>query len=315
MIYSLKDYYPTLYAKVKTGKGKAPTIPEGTALDEWARIRHVEPLKNHPALLAWYINDEQVPVNKGKQGDARDRIVAMQNMIHQADPNHPTLSVANRRWSKPSQYLGATDIISGDPYPIPREPISTAGKYLQQLVVGLNSKMPVWYTVQAFDLGVYRGVGNSQEPTFNEIRCLAYLGLTRDVKGILFYSYHDLARRAGRRNEDQLLFDRRWSQMRAIAPELKQLGDVLLHGQAVGVTISPTSSRDASTASLSYAARMYDGRLYLMLANDADKPLSVKVELPAGSWVIGRICKAGPWMARWPTASCWFKSCAATRIP
>ena len=284
VLYSLKDYYPKYYEK------KWPSLnlaAKGLSNAELARTRHVEPLKDHPALLAWYIADEHVPANSGRQPHGRDYMLALQEMVHEVDPNHPTMAVTNTKWSKPPQYIGAADIVTADPYPIPGQPLKTVSDYLDELRDGVTSNMPVWHCVQVFDKGVYGGIGDTREPTFSEIRCMTYLGLTRAVNGVIYYHYNDLMRRAGRQNENELNFQRRWAQMQCIAPELEKAARLLLHGDTVPLDIRPTGETDAEDLEqLSSRALRHDGQLYLMLANAGEKVVQCEIDLPGGDWTV-----------------------------
>jgi hypothetical protein len=283
VIYSLKDHYPDnkRYAKTLESLG----LPKDTTNTELARIRHVEPLKDHPALLAWYIADEFVPLNSESHPHRRDYMLALQKMVHEVDPNHPTKCVTNHKWSKPPQYIGVTDIVTADPYPIPQEPLQSVADYVQELREGVSPDMPVWLCVQAFDRGIYNGVGNNREPTFSEIRCMTYLGLTHGVNGIMYYSFADLMRRAGRQNENPLNFRRRWAQMKCIAPELQTLSTLLLHGEEVPVQVQPAAETDAKALEqLSHRAIRHGGRLYLMLANAGEASLHCEISLLPGEW-------------------------------
>ena len=69
----------------------------------------VNEIKDHPALFAWYINDEgSYRYNEGFR--------SISLTIHEFDPDHPSYSVVYP--SEMPFLLNTTDIIGSDPYPI-----------------------------------------------------------------------------------------------------------------------------------------------------------------------------------------------------
>ncbi|MEA3400573.1 MAG: hypothetical protein U9R79_04940, partial [Armatimonadota bacterium] len=74
-IYSIKDFY--------AGTKWAPDFIDSVEDEEPAVRETVRQYRDHPALLAWYLNDER-PLSM------LDRLIAHQEWVEEEDPNHPT---------------------------------------------------------------------------------------------------------------------------------------------------------------------------------------------------------------------------------
>ena len=86
-----------------------------------AAIREVvEAVKGHPALLAWYVNDE---APERQIGPLRE----INEMIHALDPDHPTWAVTDKPWHV-RPFVGSYDCIGMDPYPIGNNRGQAAGR-------------------------------------------------------------------------------------------------------------------------------------------------------------------------------------------
>lgn len=270
VIYSLKDHY-------KHHRGfPADKYANGPQL---AKEVHIPLLKDHPALLAWYINDEIYP--------SKTRIQQAQSMydtVKQADPNHPVLAVINRPYEA-HQYKANTDIIAPDPYPVPDYPLTKVNDWLRLTKEGVDDERALWCVPQIFAWGIYQVRESPEkvygrEPTFTEMRCMAYLSLIEQVKGLLFYSYMDLWRRPGRQNENEELFNRRWAQIVPMARELKTLTDVLLHAEDIDLTIRPF------WGNVKRRVVSHNDKLYILVANTSydNKAQKLWIDLPEGDW-------------------------------
>ena len=286
VIYSLKDFYTHHKGFPKDDYVDGPTMAIETI---------VTPLRDHPALLCWYINDEEWPSTK-----RRNTVLRMYEAVRQADPAHPVFSVVNRVGGDALGFFkGTTDIIGTDPYPLRPEsvvqPLSKVTQYVRLARKGYGPETPVWLVPQAFDNGIYGGIASSREPTFAEIRCMTYLGLVEDVKGVLFYSYADCFRRAGRQNEDDpLLFERRWVVMQAIAREMTDLIPALVEGQTLVCDIMADHQKPGGWSAQARArALSVDGTVYLLVANPTARPVQIRVTLPTGRWETRRYLQGG----------------------
>jgi len=172
------------------GFGSRNAIRETLTDEEWASMRQfVKELSTHPALLGWYISDEP---------RGATHIRTLENAyreIREIDPFHPVIALDNSA----SGCLGlaeAADILLLNPFPDflqgQREsvaPLTIISGGTEVIYQGLDGSMPVWVCPQAFDRSLLRIGSNYRAPTYLEVRCMTYLALVRNAKGVLYYAY------------------------------------------------------------------------------------------------------------------------------
>ena len=158
-------------------------------------VKAVSSLRNHPALLAWYICDEAVRLHV-------PAIQKMREVIAAADPYHPTYSLTNMWANFP--YYGLTGDIAGvDPYPVKAKGKTQS---IEEVTTALQaaslSSQPIWITLQAFNRGIYSerpwnaaALDRTRAPSREEMRAMCLLSVIYGAKGFLFYSYMDAAQR------------------------------------------------------------------------------------------------------------------------
>jgi hypothetical protein len=193
----------------------------------------VSTLKDHPALLAWYVADELPPV-------LEPALRAKRQLINTLDPFHPTYAVHCLVTNIPT-LGGVADLIGVDPYPI-----STAKDRDMLMVVNYGlaaqrSGIPAWNVPQLFDWGayigtVYDGVKSDEEiarlyaekqsrpPTEQEVRSMALEMAFYGTRGFIFYSFHDFKlNKVVAQN-----WERRWKEAQNVAALLNELAPFLL---------------------------------------------------------------------------------------
>ena len=182
---------------------------------------YVNRYKGHPALLAWYTNDE-APLTQ------LDELVECRRFLMELDPEHPTWTVEDK-CSLIRDFMPSFDVIGTDPYPIPRKPLSMAGDWTRQTREATYGMRPIWQVPQTFDWAAYRTMkpGEARAPTVAEISTMTWLCIAEGANGIFFYSFHDLKK--GTRGAT---FDERWKVVCAAAQEVKERMPILLSDPA-----------------------------------------------------------------------------------
>jgi len=226
--------------------------------------------RNHPALLAWYLNDELPPHMVPSLTEYYQRARAN-------DPNHPAYIVI----AAPPElrhFRATTDIMGADPYPIPQSPVTEVSDQTDNAVAGVGGHKPVWVVPQAFGWYQYRPEGSDRgrvpteaeletgrAPTYEEERCMTYLALAHGAKGLIYYCYYDL------RVLPQ--YAEMWGWMKQIGAEVKALSPVLLSSDDLGpARVTP------ATAPIHTKLKRHQGREILIAVNAGREPCEVMLE-------------------------------------
>jgi hypothetical protein len=209
VIYSIKD----LYAGMRYTPRWLKTEEEAEA-----RVRQVvERFRSHPAVLAWYLNDELPP-------PWRERLEARYRFVRRLDPDHPTWAVLYQV-DQLAEYRHTCDVLGTDPYPVARSPVAMAGEWARKTREASLGTDAFWQVPQAFAWCTARKdrdpQGEGRPPTYEELRCMTYQALAEGAKGLIYYAFYEL-------REDPLGFDARWRDMTRIAREVRALEPALL---------------------------------------------------------------------------------------
>lgn len=232
-LFSVKDVWDdppqwhddTIYGGEYAGARGADAVVE----------RVVNAYRDHPAIIAWYMNDEYPP-------SFADRLLARRRLINRLDPSRPT-------WGAISQYtelprLGGTcDVLGLDPYPIQDQstqsimPTLTAVREADR-AMDTNSGFPLWCIPQAHNLGLYDPERNAdlakvkekwRDPTETEMLAQALVMAIHGAKGFVYYSYYDLITRYQKRYPQALeQSERRWQELCRVAAALRSLEPYLM---------------------------------------------------------------------------------------
>ena len=207
----------------------------------------VERYRRHPALLAWYIIDAPIETNVRPE-----HVEEIYRRIRELDPHHPVYLVNNRPHTY-ADYLGGSDILAVDVYPVPRYPLTRVRESVQAARWTSLDRKPVWLVAQAFG-----GVEHwPRPPTAVELRNMVFQGLVHGARGILFYRYCGEEERA-------IQPPALWREVRTLAAELADLAPVL-------VTAEP-KEEVFGTRGVDVMLREYQGAYYLFAVNVTRAP-------------------------------------------
>jgi hypothetical protein len=175
--------------------------------------KEVEALRDHPALLSWYLYDEP----EG-QGVPADSLKEAYDLIKTLDPYHP-VTIVFMAPHMANQYAHVMDIAMTDPYPVPNGPITQVEEYVEILNGYFRYQKPVWVVPQAFG-------GNewwTREPDPREVRAMTYLGLIHNASGVKYFIRKGL----NGSPKSQAM----WGECGEIAQEVMELLPSLAYGQ------------------------------------------------------------------------------------
>ncbi|HIE52811.1 MAG TPA: hypothetical protein EYP85_13740 [Armatimonadetes bacterium] len=255
IIYSLKDFYEgTRWYPKQVGPFEG---------EEEMTRGVVTTFKDHPALLAWYLNDE-LPRTM------HSRLAARYDLVRRLDPDHPTWIVLYQV-NELEYYLDTTDVLGTDPYPIPRMPISRVADWTRRTVRAVRGRRAVWMVPQLHNWWVYYHRDDLRPPTREEIRNMAFQCLVNGANGLIFYSFFDLKR-------DPAGFANRWADATAVAEEIQRLAPVLLSPEK-----APPARLATYLPEVHLSTRRWGNNLYLLTVNTVREARSVVFRVPAGT--------------------------------
>ncbi len=147
---------------------------------------HVRALKEHPALLVWYVRDEPSPADHATVAEAND-------LFHSLDRNHPTYMVS----CIPQEFgrqAALADILAVDPYPMPHAPAAMVAHWADLAWQATKGEKPVWLIPQLHDSTSYQAkppARGANPPTPTQLRCMTYLSLVHGARGLVWYPWDD----------------------------------------------------------------------------------------------------------------------------
>ena len=211
----------------------------------------VRKFKDHPALLAWYTNDER-PISD------IPKLAARQRWVEALDPDHPTWSVQDV-FSEVRHYLGTYDVLGMDPYPIPKKPIETVISSLRQGIAGTFGTKAIWQVPQAFGWGWLKRkeTKGQRAPTQKEMSNMTWQSIAGGANGIVYYAYHHLSEPHEDPND---AFAPAWARTKAAAAEVKKYEQVLL-------SADPPVQVSGATESVAVRTWRHKGDAYLLAVN------------------------------------------------
>jgi len=233
--------------------------------DEQAYVKaQVELLRDHPALLAWYINDEL-------SLDLLDRLSAHRQWIEDFDPNHPAWVVLYQV-DQVREYLPSYDVIGTDPYPIPEAGPAKAGEYARKMTSALCGSRPMWQVPQVFNWANYRkneaDRTHARPPSLEEMRSMAWQSIAEGATGIVFYSWFDLHR------DPKTPFEEQWAKVKTVAREIKDLVPALLS------TDTPPEVTIEAAPWLNSLVKQHEGVTRVILINNGAERQTARFALP-----------------------------------
>lgn len=131
-------------------------------------------VKDHPALLSYYIADEP-----DGQGVSPEVLKQSYDLIHELDPYHP-VSVVIISSLPARRYADTYDIIMADPYPVPNGPVSSASDMIREIYEQMQYEKAVWLVPQVFGGGEIW----TREPSAREVRAMVYGSVLEGARGV-----------------------------------------------------------------------------------------------------------------------------------
>lgn len=213
-------------------------------------------MKDHPALLCWYLNDE--PIGQGRDPKYLEKAY---QLIKQLDPYHP-VSIVFMTPERASEFEGTMDIVMTDPYPIPG-PIDAVPNSVRSLMNQFEYRKGVWYVPQTF--GGHEAW--QREPTEREIRAMCYSAIQQGCMGLQAFI------RKGVNESHKSITS--WNGYMKVVNEVGMLMP-WLNSKAMRQELTT----DDPNILASYWRRDESG--LLIVVNKSNKPMNFNIALPSG---------------------------------
>ncbi len=207
---------------------------------------HVTALREHPALLCWYVYDEP-------SGDRFAEADARVALARELDPAHPAF--VNYLPDRLENQTG--DIYSTDVYPIPHgRPMDAITAVGRMAAAAAREHKPVWMWLQGTGYAYWM----AREPTPRELSCMVYGSLLAGARGIYYFAQVPRTREC-------------LAEMRALCVEVDALAEALY-----SLDPAPTLACDQpAVMARAFAAR---GALWAITVNTENRPCTARFELP-----------------------------------
>ncbi len=244
-------------------------------------------IKDHPALLGYYLADEP-------QAAADASVAANRSLITALDPSHPVVNVYEDIYSDSRPRISRRpkigDVAMVDPYPIGDASVQDMGMVdlaMKELRRGYGTAAGAsgWFTVQAHNLGLYYP-GKLRSPTEEEMRSMMLRAVNYGAKGFATYAFFDL------RRDPTASFADRWQALKNAVQPIKELAPFILSATAP-VTIASshpavlaTKLTDATGAARVVVTGKGPGPIAadLMLPNPAFTSAYGRLTISGGQW-------------------------------
>lgn len=266
VIYSVKDNFPSL---------AVDTIEEGIAKTKAT----VAAMKDHPAIFAWYINDE-LPLA------VVDQLTERRDLMEELDPSRPTWAVLYQI-DEIRGYISTCDVLGTDPYPIPTKSPSIVADYSFRTNAAAFQTQAVWQVPQIFNWAAYKKGDEKKEyraPTYVEMRSAAWSSIVGGANGLIFYSWFDLWKmdKTVENGGSALVrepFEERWPEVKKMAAEVAEYFPILL---AVETPLDVQKSENANVATRLYGC---DGKTWALTVNASEEPQKVTLNAAGARFV------------------------------
>lgn len=244
VVYNIKD---RVWGASRVRKGCETREKSLRVIEE-----EIERVKNHPALLAWYINDES----------PETQIAALREvnaLVREIDPHHPTWAVTDKPWHA-RQFLGSYDCLGMDPYPIGnnRGGIDIAGGWAIEARAGFFDTVPMWHVPQAFNWKWFRKTESNPQHRFpdrRELESMFWQAIAAGANGLMPYAYHVM-----QRSLKDAEFDNAMNDVVAVMSAVKRRESVVLSDPG------PSAVPDAKNL-FCRTWRTKNGECWLLLSN------------------------------------------------
>ena len=251
-----------------SSKNKPKGIVTDADADRYVE-RTVNEFKDHPALLAWYCNDER-PLSRIRHLTARQRL------LERIDPGHPTWTVLYQ-YGEVRGYYDSFDVIGTDPYPVPQASIGNVTLWTRTTDEEVMGLKPMWQVPQAFDWHWHRrnfrrGMAEHRFPTREEFMSMSWQPIAVGVKGLIWYDFNWFVKDIPKEEYETTL-----AYFRQTVSDIARYSDVFL-------SVEPVEQPTTSAKGVTTRSWRVGEKRYLLAVNTQTSPVQAEVS-PGGAEV------------------------------
>lgn len=216
-------------------------------------------------VLAWYLVDEPDVARW-----SRARVEEAREKARTAFPKHENALVIGQGRIK-IPFYDLPDNLMMDWYPVPHLPLTSFGDNVRYAKEGQQrfgvATHNLWGVVQIFDWKEFKQYRPDNDrvgrfPTADEIRFMSYDGIVNGASGLFYFIFTTEGKPL------PLAQPERWARVEKVSRELSKLRPVLEKGTIISNPVEVS-------APLALQTRRYKNRLYIILLNRSDAPVSV----------------------------------------
>lgn len=223
--------------------------------------------KNDSVLEGYYVFDEPDPKLVG------DEIRWNNEILAEADINHPTFGVADKEYDEYGIYTKMTDILGIDPYPVTgktdengvsTDDIAKVGRSVREIKQNFPNR-PVYFVMQGFH---YKKRGDLRSPTYAELRNMAWQAICEGAEGLDWYAYPEMT-------ADSTKTLAEWTnEVETLLTEVKSYKDVIMSDEP-----APLYTLTSGGEWLNISVKRHNGKTYLFAVNNTHTAKSATVDI------------------------------------
>ncbi len=229
--------------------------------------REIGKVKDHPALLGWYVNDEAPTMEIPER-------THLHSLFRRLDPDHPTWAVLDRTYDL-REFTPTYDVLGVDPYPVAKKPLSHIAEFMMETRRAVFCDRPMWNVPQAFNWGWFRKKDRAVErfPTEREMKSMNWQHIALGANGLIAYAFHPYYRYLSSPED----FDRHWSVVCGAAREVKKM---------IPVMLSAEKAPEIGGAPKTMPTRAWalGGDAYVLAVNPLNEQQDATLSISGGRW-------------------------------
>lgn len=217
--------------------------------------------KENPVLDGYYVYEEVNPFLLG------DELRWANEIFSAEDIDHPTIGVANKFYDRYGLYVGLSDFIGIDPYPVEgkgSDDLSVVGKKVRQIKKSYPNR-PVFLVLQGFR---WKERGDVRGPNEAELKNMAWQAICEGAQGLDWYYYNSMITE-GYETPEQ------WeTKLKNVYTSIAPYENIILSDEP-----TPSYTVYGSGDWLNMTLRHLDGKTYLFAVNNTNETKSVSIDI------------------------------------